>query len=67
LKKCTCLGQGLDDVVGSGLVDNKRCHHVERRRRGHPQTPGFLETNSEDVRLGRDVAERVDGSGQKSE
>ncbi len=67
MKKCTCLGQGLDDVAGLGLVDNKRCHHVERRRRGHPQTPGFLDTNSEDVRLDQDVAERVDGSGQKSE
>ena len=63
----TCLEQERDDTVRWGLADNKRCHHVERRRRGHPQTLRFLETNSEDVRLDRDVAERVDGSGQKSE
>jgi hypothetical protein len=67
MKRCTCLEQELDDVAGSGLVDNKRCHHAEHRRRGHPQTPGFLETNSEDVRLGRDAAERADGSDPKSE
>lgn len=67
MKKCTCLGQGLDDVAGLGLVDNKRCHHVERRRRGHPQTPGFLETNNEDGPLALDAAERAGGSGQMTE
>ena len=63
----TCLEQERDDTARWGLADNKRCHHVELRRMGHPQTPGFLETNNEDGPLALDAAERADGSGQMTE
>ena len=66
---CTCLEQELDDTARWWLANNKRCHHVLHRRRGHPNIPGFpeKEPNNEDGPLARDAAERADENDQKSE